>query len=85
MGAFCRQYMGAFQKFGVPLKRPYRGYRSVGFRLRFPKIRGTFFGIPAIRIVVFWGLYWGPLILGNYQIDLYVRLERYLGGFKEDG
>ena len=35
----------------------------------FPKIRGTFFGVPIIRIIVFWGLYWGLLILGNYHID----------------
>ena len=34
----------------------------------FPKIRGTFLGVPLIRIIVFWGLYWGPLILGNYHI-----------------
>ena len=34
----------------------------------FPKIRGTFLGVPIIRTIVFWGLYWGPLILGNYHI-----------------
>ena len=34
---------------------------------RFPKIRGTFLGAPVIRILVFWGLYWGPPILGNYH------------------
>ena len=28
----------------------------------FPKIRGTFLGVPIIRIVVFGGLCWGPLI-----------------------
>ena len=28
----------------------------------FPKIRGTILRIPIIRIIVFWGLYWGPLI-----------------------
>ena len=33
-----------------------------------PKIRGTILGVPKIRIIVFWGLYWGPLILGNYHI-----------------
>ena len=34
-----------------------------------PKIRGTLFGVPIlIRTVVFWGLYWGPPILGNYHI-----------------
>ena len=34
----------------------------------FPKIRGTLSGIPIIRIIIFWGLHWGPLIQGNYQI-----------------
>ena len=24
------------------------------------KIRGTFLGVPMIRIVIFWGLYWDP-------------------------
>ena len=24
-------------------------------------------GVPIIRIMVFWGLYWGPPILGNYH------------------
>ena len=33
-----------------------------------PKIRGTIWGVPTIRTIIFWGLYWGPLILGNYQI-----------------
>ena len=28
---------------------------------------GTF---PIIRVIVFWGLYWGPPVLGNYQITL---------------
>ena len=34
----------------------------------FPKIRGTYLGVPRIRIIVFQGLHRGPLILGNYQI-----------------
>ena len=34
----------------------------------FPKIRGTLLGVPIIRIKVFWGLYWGPPIYGNYHI-----------------
>ena len=33
----------------------------------FPKIRGNLFGVPIIRTLVFWSLYWGPLILGNYH------------------
>ena len=36
----------------------------------FPKIRGTFLGVPIIRIIIFWGLHWGPPVLGNYQVDL---------------
>ena len=36
----------------------------------FPKIRGTLLGVPVIRIIIFGGLYWGPLILGNYHIVL---------------
>ena len=42
----------------------------------FPKIRGTFFGVPIIRTITYWGLYWGPLILGNYHIR---KLSRVLG------
>ena len=25
----------------------------------FPKLRGTFLGVPVIRIIVYWGLWWG--------------------------
>ena len=35
----------------------------------FPKIRGTLLGVPIIRTTVFGGLYWGPLILGNYHLS----------------
>ena len=28
----------------------------------FPKIRGTILGVPIIRTIVFWALYWGSLI-----------------------
>ena len=31
----------------------------------FPKIGDTSLGVLLIRTTVFWGLYWGPLILGN--------------------
>ena len=37
----------------------------------FPKIRGTLLGVPIIRTIVFWGLYWGPPILGNYHMCMY--------------
>ena len=26
-----------------------------------------------MRTIVYWGLYWGPLILGNYQIFLTIQ------------
>ena len=28
----------------------------------FPKIKGTFLGVPILRIIIFWVLYWGPPI-----------------------
>ena len=31
---------------------------------------GTFLGVPIIRTIVFWGLYWGSPILGNYHMDI---------------
>ena len=34
----------------------------------FPKIRGTILGVPIIRTILYWGLYWVPPILGNYQM-----------------
>ena len=37
----------------------------------FPKLGVPFLGVPIIRTIVFWGLYWGPLILGNYHIKGY--------------
>ena len=39
----------------------------------FPKIRGTLLGVLIIRIIVFWGLYWGPLFLGDYHIGVNFR------------
>ena len=27
----------------------------------------TILKVPIVRIIVFWGLYWGPPILGNYH------------------
>ena len=29
---------------------------------------GTFLGVPIIRTIVYLGLYWSPLILGNYHL-----------------
>ena len=36
--------------------------------LGFPKIR-SLSGVPIIRIVVVWALYWVPIICGNYQME----------------
>ena len=35
----------------------------------FPKLGVPILGVPIIRTIVFWSLYWGPRILGNYQIS----------------
>ena len=59
------------------------GFRVLGFRVLgfmallfvlrliwgFPKIRGTFLGAPLIRTIVFWRLYWGTPIWGNYHMN----------------
>ena len=36
----------------------------------FPKLGVPFLGVPIIRTIVFWGLHWGPPILGNYHFPL---------------
>ena len=33
----------------------------------FPEIRGTMLGVPVIRTIIFWGLYWGTPLQGNYH------------------
>ena len=38
-------------------------------RMGLPKIRSTLLGVPAIRTIIFCGLYWAPPVLGNYHID----------------
>ena len=38
--------------------------------MEFPKFGVPFLGVPFIRIIVYRGLCWGTLILGNYQIKL---------------
>ena len=43
-----------------------------------PKIRGTFSGVPIIRTVVFWGLNWGPPMLGKYHIVPSHRVFQFL-------
>ena len=40
----------------------------------FPKLGVPSLGVPIIRIIVYWGLYWGPLILGNYHLGFRVAV-----------
>ena len=45
------------------------------FRVKgFPKLGVPFWGVPIIRTMVCWGLYWCPLILGNYHIGLCISI-----------
>ena len=44
-----------------------------------PKITGTFLGVPIIRTIVYWGLYWGTPILGNYHLYDLVRESKLKG------
>ena len=41
---------------------------------KFPKTKGTCFGAPTIRIIVFCHLYWGPPVKGNYRIYICVYI-----------
>ena len=34
----------------------------------FPKLGIPFLGVPMMRTILYWGLYWGTLILGNYHL-----------------
>ena len=36
----------------------------------FSRIGYLFGGVPIIRTIVFWGLYWGPPSLGNYHVQI---------------
>ena len=39
-------------------------------------------GVPIIRLIVFWSPYWGPPILGNYNLRLSSSaLGKYLGSY----
>ena len=40
----------------------------------FPKVMGTVLEVPMIRAIVYWGLYWGTLSLGNYHIYIYIQI-----------
>ena len=57
---------GSFKSFINGLLGPVLMPVLVVSRWGFPEIRGTLFGVAIIRIIIYWGLYWVPLILGNY-------------------
>ena len=52
-----------FRVLGGPIRQNTRK-----FMWWFPKIRDAFLGVPIKRIIIFWGLYWGLLIWGNYLV-----------------
>ena len=54
------------------------------FIWEFPKIRGTILEVPSIRVIVFWGLYWGPLILGNYRLGKCILMVHPFNGPVEE-
>ena len=50
----------------------------------FPKLGIPFLWVPIIRTIVFWGLYWGSLVLGNYHIYIYMYMRCELSGAMSD-
>ena len=51
---------------------------GLGSTVMFFKIRGSFLGVSAIKIIVLWGLYRGPTF---WETTIYTRIhkDRYLG------
>ena len=54
--------------FRVRISHAAEGWGMENSMWEFPKIRGTFLGVPIIGIIVFWGLYCGFPIYGNYHV-----------------
>ena len=50
----------------------------------FPDIGGTILGVPIIRTIVFWGLYWGSLILRKPNVGIWTlkKSGSSSGGFR---
>ena len=46
----------------------------------FPKVGVPFLGTLIIRIIIFWGLYRVPRILGDYHLDFFVQSSATMGG-----
>ena len=55
-----------------------KGIASSLWNAGFPESGVPFWGVPVIRTRVFWGLYWVPTIVGNYQIKTRQFLARSL-------
>ena len=53
VGVGCRNILAGLRALKL---RP-----GLALKLEFPKIRGTFLGVPILRIIVLWGLYWGKI------------------------
>ena len=72
---------GVIRKLKKRAKHPKPGRIPIAPKWEFPKIRGAFLEVPIIRTIVFGGLYWGPLLLGNYRIlalsDFHQNFETY--------
>ena len=70
-GIYIYMYMYGFGggRFGLEIAAPCGWRFGNPVMWHFPKIRVAFLGVPIIiRTIAFWGLYWGPLILGDYHV-----------------
>ena len=65
MGDFC-----VLPQHHKALYREVHPLNIVPVHIGISQIRGTFLGVPILRIIIFWGLYWGPLVSGNYHIGV---------------
>ena len=58
---------------GVEARAAFKGFNEAKWQAAretlgaFPKLRVPFLGVPIIRTIVFWGPYWGSIVLGNYH------------------
>ena len=58
---FCSGMFCHYHQTPLPQDRAYAAARKLD-KWWFPKIGGTFFGVPRIRTIVYSGPYWGPVI-----------------------
>ena len=56
--------VGLYMENGKEDGNHYLGFLGLGV-WGFPKIRATFLGVPIIRVIAFWGPYWGPPFFGK--------------------